>query len=100
MAIDVYDVGDLVRVTAAFTNTAGTATDPTAVTLKVIDPSGNEASYAYGESPSVVEKSATGGYYADLSIDEAGDWHYQWLGTGTVQAVEPGQFVVQFARFA
>lgn len=36
--MNAYDKGDLVRVTATFTNSAGAATDPTAVTCRVKSP--------------------------------------------------------------
>jgi hypothetical protein len=99
MSIDVYDKGDLVRVSAAFTNAAGTATDPTGVTLKVINPAGTQTTYTYGVGSDVV-KSGTGGYYADITADTAGDWHYQWAGSGAVVAVQPGQFAVQPTAFS
>lgn len=99
MSIDVYDIGDLVRVSGAFTNAAGTATDPTAVSLKVIAPDGTQTTYVYGTDAEVV-KDSTGNYHADLSVSAAGDWHYQWIGTGAVQAAQGGQFVVQPTAFS
>ena len=78
---NIYDIGDLVRFTGTFT-VSGIATDPTTVTLKVKDPSGNIATYTYALSE--VTKSATGIYYKDVTIDEAGMWIVEWLGTGAV----------------
>lgn len=88
----VYDKGDLVRITGTFT-VASTATDPTTITLKVKDPSGNVDTYTYALSQ--VTKSSTGVYYKDLSLDEAGYWYYQWIGTGAVESVDEGYFVVK-----
>jgi hypothetical protein len=76
-----YDKGDLVRLSAAFT-VAGVATDPTTVTLKVQDPSGNEATYTYALGQ--VTKDSAGAYHYDLAIDETGLWTYRWAGTGAV----------------
>lgn len=89
---NVYDRGDLVRITGTFT-VAGTATDPTTVTLKVKDPSGNVDTYTYALSQ--VTKSSTGVYYKDISLDEAGYWYYQWTGTGTVESVDEDYLVVR-----
>ena len=80
-----YDVGDVVRVTGTFT-VGGTNTDRTAVTLKVKDPGGVVDTYTYALSQ--VTKSAVGIYYKDLSIDEAGVWRYQWVGSGACVAME------------
>lgn len=76
-----YDKGDLVRISAIFT-VAGTNTDPTTVTLKVKDPSGNTATYTYGAAE--ITKDATGQYHKDITIDEGGVWPYRWEATGAV----------------
>ena len=80
-----YDIGDLVRVTGTFTNAAGTATDPAVVKFSYRDPSENITTLTYGTDAAVV-KSATGIYYSDVSIDEAGVWWFRWFSTGTGQA--------------
>lgn len=89
---NVYDKGDQVRLTGTFT-VGGTATDPTTVTLKVKDPSGNVDTYTYALSQ--IAKSSTGVYYKDLSLDEAGYWYYQWAGTGAVESVDEDYLVVR-----
>jgi hypothetical protein len=80
-----YLKGQTVRITGTFT-VSGTNTDPTTITLKVEDPSGNEASYTYALGE--VTKSAAGIYYKDVVIDESGYWIYRWEGTGAVAAVD------------
>lgn len=80
---NLYSKNQTVRITGTFT-VSGTATDPTTVTLKVQDPSGNEDTYTYALSQ--VTKSAVGIYYKDLALDEVGRWFYAWVGTGTVAA--------------
>lgn len=92
-----YDVGDLVRVTGTFT-VGSVATDPTTVTLKVKDPSGNLDTYTYALSQ--VTKSSTGIYYKDLSIDEAGVWRYRFVGTGACVGEEEKWFEVREKRVA
>ena len=82
---NLYDVGDLVRISGPFT-VAGVATDPTTVTLKIKDPSGNVATYTYALAEII--KDSVGNYYKDIIIDEAGYWYYRWEGTGTVQAAD------------
>lgn len=92
MTIGIYDKGDLVRISGAFT-LAGVALDPTTVTLKVKDPSGNVDTYTYALAQ--VTKASTGNYYKDVSIDEAGYWWYQWTGTGAVESVDEDYLVVR-----
>lgn len=87
-----YWQGQAVRTSCTF-SVNGINTDPTAVTLKVRDPSGNVATYTYALSQ--VTRSAAGVYYKDLSTDEQGTWHYQWLGTGACEAADEGEFEVR-----
>ena len=89
-----YDVGDLARVTGTFTNSAGTAVDPTVVKLSYKDPSENITTLTYGTDASVI-KSATGVYYCDVSIDEAGVWWFRWWATGTGQSASESWFDVR-----
>lgn len=92
MTINVYDVGDVVRVTITFA-VNGTATDPTTVTLSVKEPDGTVTSYSYAGG--TVQKSTTGVYYKDLTIDASGTWTYRWVGTGTAATAEENQFLVR-----
>ena len=96
----VCDIGDLIRLrswddvhTLGFTNSAGVAADPTTVTLIVKAPDGTSTSYTYAAAQ--VLKDSTGKYYYELSPDQSGDWYFEWVGTGAVQAAEPGQFIVR-----
>jgi hypothetical protein len=93
MTIDVYQKGDLMRVSALFANIAGTATDPSAVTFTYRPPSGTSVTLTYGVD-AALEKDSTGNYHVDLDLIEAGWWHYTFKGTGTVQQVEHGEFMV------
>ena len=93
-----YDKGDLVRCAAAFTNTAGTAIDPTAVLFKVKDPSGNITTYTYLTDAELV-KDSTGNYHVDVDADEVGTWYYRYYSTGTGQAAGEGTFDVLETEF-
>lgn len=93
MTINQYTSGDVVRVTATFTDLAGTETDPSTVTVLYEDPSGNVTSKVYGVDGEVV-KSATGIYYIDITTDEGGVWKYRFEGTGTVPQAHQSFFEV------
>lgn len=84
---DVYFVGQQLRLSCTFT-VDGTATDPTTVTLKVTDPSGNLDTYTYALAQ--IAKSTTGVFYKDINFAEEGYWKYRWEGTGACAAVTEG----------
>ena len=88
---DRFVVGDTVTLTNTFA-VAGTATDPTAVTLVVTDPAGTATTYTYALAE--ITKSATGVYTKNITADSAGRWSYRWTGTGTAADVESGVFDV------
>lgn len=89
-----HDIGDLVKITAAFADTDGAAVDPTAVTCYYKDPSGNISELVYGVDTDVV-KSDTGSYYTTIAVDESGSWYYRWKGTGAVIAAAEDWFSVR-----
>lgn len=91
-----YDVGDRVKIQGSFTDANGTAADPTAVAVKVRDPSGNVSTYTYALSQ--VTKQETGVYYMYVTIDEAGEWWYRFEGTGAVIAADEMHFWAPVAR--
>ena len=95
MTIATYDIGDLVQVTSVFTNSAGTAIDPTTVSIQV--KGGTDATvttYVYGTDAALV-KDSTGHYHCNISVTSSGQWHYRWVSTGTGQAAEEGYFNVR-----
>ena len=93
MALILYDIGDLVRITGTFTTLAGAAQDPTTVSLVVTNPAGVSTTYTYALAE--VTKSATGVYYKDVSATSSGTWLWRWVSTGTGQAGEEGEFEVR-----
>jgi hypothetical protein len=85
-----YDIGDVVRLTATFSNVAGVATDTTAV-LSLEAPDGTVT------TPSVTH-GATGVYTVDVTPTAFGVWYYRWSGTGGVTTAEEGAFTVRRRR--
>lgn len=96
--MNTYDIGDLVRLSVTFTDSKGTATDPTVITVRYRDPAGLETELNYGEDAALV-RDDTGDYYTDLIVDRAGQWQYRFAATGTVTAAVEGQFTVRRSSF-
>lgn len=90
-----YDKGDLLRVSASFTDEDGDAVDPSTVTFKV-KVGGEVTSYAYGTDDEV-EKDGTGEYHADLSLDTEGVWWVRVESTGVGQAAAESSLRVKTA---
>jgi hypothetical protein len=86
-----YQKGDLIRVTGAFTTSAGVATDPTAVFCTYKDPSGNSTTLTYGVDVALA-KDSTGTYHVDIDADEEGVWFYRFYATGTGQSAGEHSF--------
>jgi hypothetical protein len=88
-----YVVGQQIRLSAAFTTSAGIPVDPTAVTCKVRDGAGAST------TPAVV-KDSTGVYHADILITKpAGTWYYRFEGVGAAIGAGETSFGVQQTQF-
>jgi hypothetical protein len=85
-----YEFGDVAVLSVTFT-VAGAPTDPTAVTAEVLTPDGTRTSYS---TPQIVHD-GTGAYHLDLDCDQAGEWVYEFVGTGAAADVETGVFYVK-----
>lgn len=96
---NVYDVGDLVKITGDFTDEDDEDINPTTVTFEFTDPLGNTTTYAYGIDDELVRDSE-GHHHVNIDVDESGTWYYRWSSTGTGQAAEEGSFVVRPTRIA
>lgn len=98
--MNLYLAGDLVTVTATFTNSASVPTDPSTITLKVGRKGTSEKTYVY-LTDAIVTRVSTGVYQANLDTTgyAQGQYTYFWLGTGAVQAVNDGVFAVQSQPF-
>jgi len=93
-----YDLGDVVRLTVAFTNLAGTAVDPGGVQFKIKSPLGVITIYNYPADTQVV-KDATGNYHLDFEPDKQGIWAVRWAGTGSNKAASESSFEVTESQF-
>lgn len=91
-----YDVGDKVRITGTF-QLNGADSDPSVVHAHYKDPSGSQTDIVYLTDAQPV-KSATGVYYFDISVDEAGTWWYRMDDNDTNVATE-GYFHVRATNF-
>jgi hypothetical protein len=86
-----YLEGQIVHITAAFTDSAGTAYDPTVVKFKFETPAGVDTTYTYLADIQIV-RSSVGHYYIDLDVTAAGFYKYRWYSTGTGKTAEEGAF--------
>lgn len=98
-----YDRGDLSRISAAFVNAAGVATDPTEVVLRVAPPTETVLVYRWptpgvGEG-SIVDDAGAGAFHVDVNITESGHWTYRWSGAGTVQSAEEASLYARHSAF-
>ncbi len=91
-----YAKGATIRISGMFT-VGGAAADPTVVTLRVQDPSGNEETFSYANGE--VTRSATGMYCRDVQLDESGTWHYRWEGEGAAACADERQVYVKPSVF-
>ena len=93
---ETFDIGDLVRLKAAFTDAeSGAAIDPDTVAFRVREPDGTLTDYAY---PAEVTKTAVGAYQVDVDADQAGSWRWRVFSTGNGQAAEEDGFTVRKSK--
>lgn len=91
--ISLYDIGDVARVTATFTDDAGTPADPSSVTATVRAPDATTTNYTV--TAGQIVKDSTGNYHLDIPCTLAGDYYYVFKGVGTIAAAEEGTFTVR-----
>lgn len=94
MTVNVYDVGDLARVTGTFTDVNGDVADPDTLTFSYENPQGTVTSYVYLTNAELVRQSE-GIFYVDVSMTLVGDYHYRWIATGSGQGAQGGVFRVR-----
>lgn len=90
--MQIYDAGDIVRISVAFAALGGQGVDPSSIYLALKTPSGVE-SRGFGSDERIV-KVSTGNFFFDLSADLPGDYFYRWFSTGSAQAAAVGNFRV------
>jgi hypothetical protein len=96
--LNTYMSGSLVTTTAQFVNALGVNADPSTITLKYRAGAGSVIVELYGSS--AVVRNGTGNY--SFNIDTTG-WAgpglllytTEWIGTGNVQAINPGYWQVE-----
>lgn len=93
-----FTLGELIRVSGTFTNSAGTAADPTGVLFKYMNPEGTSIALVYGVDAALV-KDSTGNYHIDVDANQTGTWRWRFYATGTGQTAEEGSFTVDESAF-
>jgi hypothetical protein len=91
-----YHKGNSIKTTATF-KVGGVLTDPTTVTLKVMDPTETVSTYTYALAQ--VTKLSTGVYYKDVASSTVGIWRTEWVGTGACVAVEEDYYEIEHCNF-
>lgn len=78
----IYDIGDKVRLSAVFTNSAGTVVDPGSVTLQYRRWLADVNSFTTISQTGSIAHPSTGVFYADIAFAEDGEWRYRFNGFG------------------
>ena len=92
------DIGDRVESTVLFTNAAGTATDPDAVTFKLALPDSlTETDYTIADAE--VSNPTVGTWVFSYIPTAAGRYVVRCVGVGTVDAAEERSFRVKRSEF-
>jgi hypothetical protein len=92
-----YDLGDVVRLIATFTDTGGTLADPTTVTFTYGSPLDSWTTEVSGISTGVTNPS-TGVYTIDLLPGLPGVWPYKVNSTGLITTASESYFRVRHPR--
>jgi hypothetical protein len=83
--VDVFNLGQKVRIAAVFSDEDGVEADPSAVYAVVKEPGEAAVTYTYGTDAELVRDSV-GNYHLDQGLETAGIWAVRWHSTGNVQA--------------
>jgi hypothetical protein len=91
-----YQRGQTIKLSVAFTDSAGAAANPGTVAVVVEKPDGTETTYT---TPTVTNPS-TGAFQLILTADQSGMWSYRWTGTtGTTVAIDEDKLHVYRSVF-
>lgn len=96
--MNIYDIGDQVRLSACFTDSGGAAIDPTVIAVHYSSPAGMLTIITYDGLNSLV-RADIGEYYIDLVPSVAGIWSYRWESSGAATAAGEGVFEVRRSMF-
>lgn len=94
-----YELGQAVRLTAAFTDGNGVAADPTTIQFKygfvAVNPPPDPTATVVTFPTTGFVKDSVGNYHYDFVPSTPGNYIYLGVGTGTVAAVSRGAFRVK-----
>lgn len=94
-----YTKGDLIRITATFTDSAGTLLDPTAVYFQYKNPAGTITSETYSPSSGNIIRDSIGVFHLDINANVHGIWYYRVYSTGVGQAADEATFEIADSWF-
>lgn len=89
----VFDIGDVVRIQTAVTDSGGTLVDPSEVLLYLHMPSGSVGTYTY--SSGSVSRQSAGTYYYNGTATASGYWNTRWVGTGAADFGDQSRYFVR-----
>jgi len=75
----------------------GVATDPTSITLDIINPANEQVNYTYAGGD--LTKDSTGTYERNVTFDSQGTWRWRWAGTGACTAACEDSISVRRSEF-
>ena len=97
--MNLYTIGQRVRILGTFEDASGAPLDPSSVTLKLRRPNGAESTHVYGTDPDVVRDGA-GAYHYGVDATLPDTWHYRWVGAGSAPCADESWFEVRQSNFA
>lgn len=90
---NVYDIGNIVVMSASFTDNSQNPIDPSTVEMIVKIPDGTTITYTYGVDISMV-KDSVGNYHCEIDAEMVGDYICFWKGFGIGQGSDSRTFTV------
>lgn len=92
--LDDIVIGSAVKIGVEIYNDLDLLADPTALRLKLRDPSSTVTNYVYGVAAEIV-KDAAGQYHANVVMTAAGTWTYRWEADTPNAGVGEGKILVK-----
>jgi hypothetical protein len=95
---DRFDIGDIIRLSAEFKDTAGAYVDPGQIVARVRDPLGAITVYTYGVDAALI-RDATGKYRLDIEATKEGVWFWRFEGKLSNKGAGESSFTVADSKF-
>ena len=89
-----YKSGNVVKVSAVFTDQFGALIDPSVVSIKVVHPNGTIDNFTYVVSGTIIRESVGKYYILRDTTGEIGVCQHTWKSAGLGQAEDNGTFIV------